>query len=73
MRSRLIKALNNRFYVKFMQLEIGLLTMIEVAECLPQVMIQCLAKPSIAQSLKANSNGISMTFRSSKALLTNQG
>ena len=25
MRSRLIKALNNRFYVKFMQLEIGLL------------------------------------------------
>ena len=24
MRSRLIKALNNRFYVKFMQLEIGL-------------------------------------------------
>ena len=24
-RSRLIKALNNRFYVKFMQLEIGLL------------------------------------------------
>ena len=26
MRSRLIKALNNRFYVKFMQLEIGLLT-----------------------------------------------
>ena len=27
MRSRLIKALNNRFYVKFMQLEIGLLRM----------------------------------------------
>ena len=26
MRSRLIKSLNNRFYVKFMQLEIGLLT-----------------------------------------------
>ena len=26
MRSRLIKALNNRFCVKFMQLEIGLLT-----------------------------------------------
>ena len=26
MRSRLIKALNNRFYVKFMQLEIDLLT-----------------------------------------------
>ena len=25
MRSRLIKALNNRFHVKFMQLEIGLL------------------------------------------------
>ena len=25
MRSRLIKALNNRFYVKFMELEIGLL------------------------------------------------
>ena len=25
MRSRLIKALNNRFYLKFMQLEIGLL------------------------------------------------
>ena len=25
MRSRFIKALNNRFYVKFMQLEIGLL------------------------------------------------
>ena len=25
MRSRLIKALNNRFYVKFMQLEMGLL------------------------------------------------
>ena len=28
MRSRLIKALNNRFYVKFMQLEIGLLSSI---------------------------------------------
>ena len=27
MRSRLIKALNNRFYVKFMQLEIGLLAL----------------------------------------------
>ena len=26
-RSRLIKALNNRFYVKFMQLEIGLLSL----------------------------------------------
>ena len=30
MRSRLIKALNNRFYVKFMQLEIGLLIPISV-------------------------------------------
>ena len=29
MRSRLIKALNNRFYVKFMQLEIGLLVCAE--------------------------------------------
>ena len=30
MRSRLIKALNNRFYVKFMQLEIGLLLSVEL-------------------------------------------
>ena len=29
MRSRLIKALNNRFYVKFMELEIGLLVKAE--------------------------------------------
>ena len=30
MRSRLIKALNNRFYVKFMQLEISLLAMYKI-------------------------------------------
>ena len=29
MRSRLIKALNNRFFVKFMQFEIGLLLLID--------------------------------------------
>ena len=34
MRSRLIKALNNRFCVKFMQLEIGLLVVVVVDICL---------------------------------------
>ena len=36
MRSRLIKALNNRFYVKFMQLEIGLLSHNDM--CLSEVL-----------------------------------
>ena len=35
MRSRLIKALNNRFYVKFMQLEIGLLVLKSIEDATP--------------------------------------
>ena len=39
-RSRLIKALDNGFYVKFMQLEIGLLDIIVIMVCLLSLWIK---------------------------------
>ena len=42
-RSRLIKALDNRFYVKFMQLEIGLLTHIQGPKSFYISILACLS------------------------------
>ena len=50
MRSRLIKSLNNRFYVKFMQLEIDLLSLnkefADINSTVESLLSKSLTKPS---------------------------